>query len=395
MLDPASRQALVTARSLGRRGLRVAVISTRPAFPALRSRWCARGVIFATREATQEYLGQLEAWLDETGARVTIPASDGTISLLRRHRARVERSTRLAVAPESALDIAVNKERTLAVARRIGIPTPREVAVAGIGDLPAAAREIGFPAVVKPSESWVWQGETGSWVGPTLVVDDDGAASVVRRLEALGSRALVQEYLGGRREAVSFLYSRGRFYARFAQWARRTNPPLGGSSVLRQSIAVPSDVGAAAEALVREIGVEGYSEVEFRRDDRGVAHLMEINARLSASVEVAVRSGVDFPYLLYQWATGDPIDPVDGYRPGKWMRNLSGDIEATISILQEGSAPGSDGRWGALMDFGLSFVRPMGYDYFNWTDPLPAWAATSGYLRALSSRVLRRARRGH
>jgi hypothetical protein len=46
---------------------------------------------------------------------------------------------------------------------------------------------------------------------------------------------------------------------------------------------------------------------------------MEINPRLSASVEVAVRAGVDFPYLLYQWANGDPIDHVEYYRVGRWM----------------------------------------------------------------------------
>src|SRR2546430_14580761 len=87
----------------------------------------------------------------------------------------------------------------------------------------------------------------------------------------------------------------------------RTDPPLGGLSVLRQSIAVPPDIGPQAEALVREIDLEGYSEVEFRRDAAGVSYLMEINPRLSASVEVAVRAGVDFPNLLYQWASGGPI----------------------------------------------------------------------------------------
>src|SRR5213596_1719701 len=80
--------------------------------------------------------------------------------------------------------------------------------------------------------------------------------------------------------------------ARFAQWAKRTSPPLGGNSVLRQSIAIPADIGGDAESLVREINLEGYSEVEFRRDAAGVPYLMEINPRLSASVEVAVRAEI-------------------------------------------------------------------------------------------------------
>src|SRR2546428_11180085 len=115
---------------------------------------------------------------------------------------------------------------------------------------------------------------------------------------------------------------------------------LGGESVLRQSIAVPPDIGEHAELLVREIDLEGYSEVEFRRDSAGVPHLMEINPRLSASVEIAVRSGVDFPYLLYRWATEEPIDKVASYRIGGWMRYLSGDLMATVAALQQRSRPG-------------------------------------------------------
>jgi len=44
----------------------------------------------------------------------------------------------------------------------------------------------------------------------------------------------------------------GKMYARFAQWAKRTDPPLGGTIVVRQSIAMPQDVGEQGERLVRE-----------------------------------------------------------------------------------------------------------------------------------------------
>src|SRR5438552_17451982 len=122
-------------------------------------------------------------------------------------------------------------------------------------------------------------------------------------------------------------------HARFAQWAKRMSPPWGGESIVRQSIPVPPDIGDHAERLVREIELEGYAEVEFRRDQAGAPHLMEINPRLSASVEMAVRSGVDFPYLLYQWTNREPIDRVDGHRVGGWMRHLKGDIMTTIPAL--------------------------------------------------------------
>jgi len=344
-------------------------------------------------EATDDYRAMLEDWLERTGARVLISSHDGTIALLRAHRARLEQLVRFALADEPALTIAVNKERTLAVARRLGLHVPREVVVRGVEDVPAALNEIGLPAVIKPCESWVSCGGEGAWIGPRLVVSPDEARHAIEAVTQFGEAVLFQQLLTGRREAVSFLYAKGEVYGRFAQWAKRTTPPLGGQSVLRQSIAIPPDIGDQAESLVRDINLEGYSEVEFRRDGAGVPYLMEINPRLSASVEVAVRAGVDFPYLLYQWASGGPIEKVDGYRVGGWMRHLGGDIERMITALGERGRPGVARPVRTLLDFGLSFLRPMRYDYLDWQDPLPAVNATTDFTRGAISRLLSRVRR--
>jgi predicted ATP-grasp superfamily ATP-dependent carboligase len=163
--------------------------------------------------------------------------------------------------------------------------------------------------------------------------------------------------------------------------------------VLRQSIAVPPDIGDQAERLVRAIELEGYSEVEFRRDSAGVPYLMEINPRLSASVELAVRAGVDFPSLLYQWANGDPIDEVEGYRVGGWMRHLGGDIGTTIAMLEQRGRPGVAEPAQAILGFAVSFLRPMGYDYVDWADPLPAINAATDFTRNAVRSILCRFRK--
>src|SRR6266550_580240 len=99
VLNASLRQALVTVRSLGRRGLRVAAAADRTA-PAFSSRWCQQGFVFPPEEATDAYLAALGAWLERAGARVLIPSHDGTVALLRRHRARLEQRVRLALADE-------------------------------------------------------------------------------------------------------------------------------------------------------------------------------------------------------------------------------------------------------------------------------------------------------
>lgn len=395
VLNASLRQSLVAVRSLGRRGLRAAAAGAHRHTPALGSRWCRQGFVFPGEEQPGAYWAALDAWLAGNRARVLVSSNDATIALLRLHRARLEPRVCLALADESALATAVNKERTLDVARRLGLHVPRQIVVREVGDVPLALREIGLPAVVKPGESWLWNGREGVRLGAELVVTPAEASAAVAAVTRFGEAALFQQLLTGRREAVSFLYAGGEVYARFAQWARRTSAPLGGDSVLRQSIAVPDDIGTPAEALVREIDLEGYSEVEFRRDAGGTPYLMEINPRLSASVEVAVRAGVDFPYLLFQWASGGPIDRVARYRTGGWMRHLGGDINTTVAALRQRGRPGVAAPIRALADFGLSFLRPMAYDYLNWKDPLPAVRATTNFTRHAVSRLVSRVRQDH
>jgi len=380
VLDARLRQSLVTVRSLGRRGLSVAALDGINV-PAFSSRWCRQGFVCSADHASDAYLAFLEQLLASSTSRVLIPSADGTIALLRRHRARVEQRARIALAREPAMSIAVNKEQTLTIAKRLGVGVPRGLVVRAIGEVPGALKEIGLPAVVKPSESWLWGERRGVRVVSQLVTTAAEAMRAVAELTHLGGVTLFQEFLPGRRESVSFLYANGEMHARFAQWAKRMNPPWGGESIVRQSIPIPPDIGDQAERLVREIDLEGYSEVEFRRDNTGAPYLMEINPRLSASVEMAVRSGVDFPYLLYQWASGGPVDTVDSYRVGNWMRYLAGDLWTTIAALRQRGRPGVAPPARAVVDFGLSFFKPMGYDCADLMDLLPALIAATDFTR--------------
>ena len=390
VLEARLRQSLASVRSLGSHGLRVAALETFDGVPTFASRWCQRAFVCPSGGSAEAYLTYVERLLDYADVRVLFTSTDANVTLIRRHRERLERRVCIALAREPALGIAVNKEQTLALAKRLGLSIPRSVTVSDASEVGAALHEIGLPAVVKPVESWQWGKQGGVALGCKLVTTPEEARCAVEELMDLGVATLFQQFLAGRREAVSFLYAHGQIYARFAQWAKRTMPPLGGTSVLRQSIAVPPDIGGQAELLVRAIELEGYSEVEFRRDSAGIPYLMEINPRLSASVEIAVRAGVDFPYLLYQWANGDQIMMVKGYRTGGWMRYLDGDLTTTIAALHQRGRPGVPPPARAIFDFCAAFFIPMRYDSLDWKDPLPAWRAAAGFARYWSGRIGKR-----
>ncbi len=387
VLDATLRQSLATVRSLGSHGLRVAALGTSDQLPTFSSRWCQQAFVCPADEGTDEYLHYLEQVLDRAGGCVLITSSDATIALIRRYRERLEQRVHLALAKEAALGIAISKERTAEIARRLGMRVPRAASVGSVSEVDAALREIGLPAVVKPVESWAWNGQQGVRLACELVTTPEEAQHAVEDLTRFGGTTLFQEFISGRRESISFFYAHGQVYARYAQWHTHIS---GGQSSLRRSIAIPQDIGDQAERLIREIELEGCSEVEFRRDDAGKAYLMEINPRLWASTEHAVRSGVDFPYLVYQWASGDKIDMVKNYRIGVWLRYLRGDITATRAALRQRGKPGIASPARAICEFCFAFFIPMKYDYVDWKDPRPAWKAMVGYFREISQRVGRR-----
>jgi len=392
--DAELRQSLVLVRSLGCRGLRVAALevdSRAETVPTFSSRWCVRSLVAPAHDRdARPFVEYLERWLVAHRPRVLFASSDLTVDVIRRHRPRLERHVRIALAGNDALSVAANKDRTLAVARALGIAVPHGVVVRDVAEVPSALRGLGMPVVVKPVESWV-HGAARPCVRVTckLATTVDEVKAAVEEVTRLGGVVLLQEFLTGEREAVSFLYAGGEVYARFAQWAKRMQPPLGGMSVFRKSIAVPDDLGHAAERLVRAIDLEGYSEVEFRRDAAGKPRLMEINARLSASVEVAVRAGVDFPHLLYQWASGERIGRVTGYRVGRWMRFLRGDFVTTLESLAQRGRPDVPPPLTALYDFTTAFFVPSGYDYFAWNDPAPGWTAARDFGRVAMRYLIR------
>ena len=134
-----------------------------------------------------------------------------------------------------------------------------------------------------------------------------GALQAITEMLDAGTPALVQEWLPGSREAVSFINADGRFWARFAQRAERMYPPLGGSSVLRVSIPLLLDVNTAGSGSSPSLTWRDIPRSSFVATKQGNAVLMEINPRLSASVEVAVRAGMPFSRLLYAWAAGEPL----------------------------------------------------------------------------------------
>ena len=132
-----------------------------------------------------------------------------------------------------------------------------------------------------------------------------------------------------------------------------------------------------------------HSQVQFRRDSAGKPYLMEINPRLTSGIEIAVRAGIDFPYLVYQWANEERIDRIKSYHTGVRMRYLEGDLLTTLQTFAQRGRPGVTPPARALIEFLATFFIPMGYDYFDWQDLRPAWSAAGEKIDHIWNRIVR------
>ena len=377
VLDGQLRQSLAATRSLGRAGLRIGVLT--PTSLAARSlaghsTWAHHALDMPAAESgLRPFKAALLRRIQELRPRVIIPGYDGTIELLRECRPEVERLASIAMASDGALEDSFDKRRTLEIAEGLGIRTPRRAALHGESDVDAAVSEVGLPAVLKPDRSWVTSPD-GHAVRVTseLVTSREGAQRAWERQAAAGCRATLQEWLPGRRDAVSLFLMNDEFLARFAQSSRREFPAHGGASAFYESLPLSNDLTGPAERLVRAIGIEGCSMVEFRRDAEGVPVLMEINARMGGSVGLAVKCGVNFPLMAFQWANGERPVPVQSYRIGYRARWLAGDIWNLKACLDQSAGPESPGRLRAVRQFVVDFVTsPSAIEPFQLRDPVP------------------------
>ena len=377
VLEAGNRQSLASVRSFGRAGLRVAVAESYaecdPDLPVLgfRSRYAARHVVLPNYAIDGSAFA--DAVIDFVRAyptRVVLPTTDGVIAALIPYRDRLaELGCTLALAPDPVLEVANDKDRTLAIARELGIEFPPTVRLDRVADVAGLAATFAFPVVLKPTSSWASRSPVR--LQAVEAVNEAEAARIVDRYVNAGASVLAQPWIGGRREGVTMFVVDGDVRAHCAHVVHRSTPALGGASVLRETVPAPCDIYEKSAHLVKAIGLEGLCEVEYRRDSAGRPLLMEVNARIVGNIESAVRSGIDFPLMIWLWVTGQQIDPVDGYRIGLRTRWLRGDMRWLRDNFLRMGRPDSVSRTRALWLFGSEFARTRFYDGLDGSDIRP------------------------
>ena len=377
---------LAIIRSLGRQGLRVLAASDSSEGIGPYSRFCAKAI--DVRHLKSAPLEALLPVIAENHVTHVIATSEDMIVSLNENRQALDPGVKLMFPPREIFDLALYKDRTLELAARAGVPTPRTVALMSLTDL-EQCRSLIFPVVLKPRHRDRRLGNQR--VLPFKVSYADHYAELARQVAAFSDRSefpLVQEFFPGAGVGVEVLMHKGEPSALFQHLRIREDPPSGGTSVFCESVTLSPKLADYSVRLLQAMQWEGVAMVEYRYDaaaDRAV--LMEVNGRFWGSLPLALHAGIDFPYLLYR-STLEGLDaaPPRPYKVGVKCRLIAGDTKWLYSVLASHLRP----PFKACIEY-LSAFRP-GVKYYGWSldDPMPAIMNFVLRLRALLASSMRR-----
>jgi predicted ATP-grasp superfamily ATP-dependent carboligase len=353
ILDANKRSALAVTRSLGRHGIRVFTADESVSSLSGSSRYSYRYFQHpSARNEEDKFVSVISEFCLKHQIDILIPVTELTSGLLLIHRHLFEK-TILPFADLETVNTLADKCKLIDLAKTLDIPAPPSLEM-NAGQIPSkeiANRE--FPQVLKPGRSWLKTDH--GWIHTSVRVPDS-QYEAIRLIEEdpafQNHNYLLQEYVAGHGEGIFAIYNYGEPVAFFAHKRLREKPLDGGVSVLSESVDINPTLLKYAKKILDHVSWHGVAMVEFRVDDESI-YLMEVNTRFWGSLQLAIDSGVDFPWLLYQIACGEKVEKITEYRKGKRLRWLFGDIKWLLLVLKD-----TGWSFGQKIDAVISFFTP-------------------------------------
>ncbi|GAA5148334.1 hypothetical protein GCM10023321_10450 [Pseudonocardia eucalypti] len=333
-------QALAVIRSLGAEGVPVIVLRYHDQDMGHGSRWVREVIDCPHPERDPDGFDRV---LDRVAARfpgsLLVPPSDIAVAAVSARKRRLGELGFVVAAPEwDVVSTCLDKAATWDFARRHGVDAPATVAVREAGDLERFADEVGFPGVLKPTVSHRYKAVFGrKW---TRVDNLEEATRHHLEARAAGLEVVAQELVPGDElcgaNYNAYVWGDDGEVVEMTAAKIRNSPSETGSPCVAVSRRIP-EVAEAGRHLLRALGYRGFANVEFKRDARdGTYKLIEVNARHNLSSALAIRCGINFPWLEYRHRMlgRPPVQP--DYEEGVYWIDVTRDLQASLSYLRRG-----------------------------------------------------------
>jgi len=316
------RKSLSTIRALGKNGFDVTVMGDSIFTTGFWSRFTGKRLRCPTAKISEAQFGEtlLSALRKFKAKPVLFPMEDETLLWVMKNREELASFADFLIPPEDSLLTAFDKGATIAIAEKLKLPHPKTWQPANIKEFSEVLKELHEQKIiVKPRHA-------------------SGSKGLKKELKAEEAEAywfkfgppIVQEQIPqeGAGLGVSLLLdSKQNCLGSFVHRRLKEYPVTGGPSTDRVSM-VNESLADQSLSLLKELSWVGIGMVEWKLDPRdGVPKLMEINPRFWGSLELAVRSGINFPLLYARAARRETVEPARTYKNNlrcRWL--IPGDI---------------------------------------------------------------------
>ncbi len=253
---------------------------------------------------------------------VLIPVSDKTVPYISKNKILIEGKydIKCTCPTEDLLAMVGDKHAFMAFCAENDIPHPKTVALSE-NTTDKAAVSVGFPSLIKPDFS----------VGARGITRVDSLEELEKKYPAVRERfgaCTLQELVENEEYYYNVMLYRtkdGRFLGYAISKIIRMYPVHAGSSSCLVTVENDEILRICKDCLdkLNWVGMADFDVLQ--RLDNGEYKIIEINARVPASLRAAYISGVNFPEIIVRNAMNEEV-PHDDYQQGKTLRYLGLDI---------------------------------------------------------------------
>jgi predicted ATP-grasp superfamily ATP-dependent carboligase len=279
------------------------------------------------RHYTRFVIGTLREIHEKEQFDLIIPVGNASIE------SALQLSLKNAILPSaSSVQTALNKQASLQLADRLGVPTPKTFFIHSLDEL--ADLEMFFPCVVKGAL------EAGKNVVFYPKNREELRQAVLKALQDPSQKQrfpLIQEYIPGAGMGFFGYYQNG-ILKRFYMHERIREFPISGGASTAAKTTFHEKAFEYGKKILDALEWHGPAMVEFKYFRPGdCLVLMEVNPKFWGSTELGLAAGINFGELLLRTIEGEDLVPdtsPESYKKIKFLWPFEGDLLAIIQSRQ-------------------------------------------------------------
>lgn len=300
---------------------------------------------------------------------VVVPIEEQYVLAIARNRDKLP-ADRTYATPEARIVLTcLDKVKMLDICEKAGIPSAPNATVSNMDELREAAREIGFPLVVRP----LWSAYPIAGRKAYITRDQQTMDRELTEWPEGHDQLIVQRFISGPRYNVDYAAQNGKTIQAVATRILRTDAfDYTGIDVSGVTVPMPEDLWEYTERMNAELNYTGPGLIQFMVDkERDEISFLELNPRFNGNSAVPDHAGLELVRLSIDLIEHpEREEPVKISQGGKRHAWFYGDVMGIRKSLQRGmmdksQVPGA--LWRALRDA----VTADFHVIWSWKDPAP------------------------